>query len=209
MGGYHSQGAFGTRGRNLGLGRGCCQCLLYFRTSDVAIPIGPRRRGAAPAWTNCGRDAPTRFAARDMPTKVALDELRQEIDRIDDQIHDLILERAALAGRSHPPRLPALLRSARSPPASPPACGGPSARRKSCAAWRRAIAASFRAPRSCASGARSCRRCWASKAGSRWRSASPRCRPATRRPTVRDSGTWRTTISARPCRSPAFRRPAR
>jgi chorismate mutase / prephenate dehydratase len=34
-----------------------------------------------------------------MPTKVALDELRQEIDRIDDQIHDLIVERAALAGR--------------------------------------------------------------------------------------------------------------
>jgi chorismate mutase-like protein len=33
-----------------------------------------------------------------MPTKVALDELRQEIDRIDDQIHDLIIERAALAG---------------------------------------------------------------------------------------------------------------
>jgi chorismate mutase-like protein len=34
-----------------------------------------------------------------MPTKVALDELRQEIDRIDDQIQDLIVERAALAGR--------------------------------------------------------------------------------------------------------------
>lgn len=34
-----------------------------------------------------------------MPTKVALDELRLEIDRIDDQIHDLIIERAALAGR--------------------------------------------------------------------------------------------------------------
>jgi len=34
-----------------------------------------------------------------MPTKVALDELRHEIDRIDDQIHDLIIARAALAGR--------------------------------------------------------------------------------------------------------------
>jgi chorismate mutase-like protein len=34
-----------------------------------------------------------------MPTKVALDELRQQIDRIDDQIHDLLIERAALAGQ--------------------------------------------------------------------------------------------------------------
>ncbi|MBI3516777.1 MAG: chorismate mutase [Proteobacteria bacterium] len=34
-----------------------------------------------------------------MPTKGALDELRQQIDRIDDQIHDLLIERAALAGQ--------------------------------------------------------------------------------------------------------------
>jgi chorismate mutase / prephenate dehydratase len=34
-----------------------------------------------------------------MPTKVALDELRHQIDRIDDQIHDLLIERAALAGQ--------------------------------------------------------------------------------------------------------------
>jgi chorismate mutase-like protein len=34
-----------------------------------------------------------------MPPKVALDELRQQIDRLDDQIHDLIIERAELAGR--------------------------------------------------------------------------------------------------------------
>jgi chorismate mutase-like protein len=34
-----------------------------------------------------------------MPTKVALEELRRQIDRIDDQIHDLIIERATLAGQ--------------------------------------------------------------------------------------------------------------
>jgi len=34
-----------------------------------------------------------------MPTQVALDELRHQIDRLDDQIHDLIIERAALAGQ--------------------------------------------------------------------------------------------------------------
>lgn len=34
-----------------------------------------------------------------MPTKVALDELRLQIDRIDDQIHDLLIERASLAGQ--------------------------------------------------------------------------------------------------------------
>lgn len=33
-----------------------------------------------------------------MPPKVALDELRRRIDRIDDQIHDLLMERATLAG---------------------------------------------------------------------------------------------------------------
>jgi len=33
-----------------------------------------------------------------MPPKVALDELRRRIDRIDDQIHDLLIERATLAG---------------------------------------------------------------------------------------------------------------
>src|SRR5258706_2211213 len=33
-----------------------------------------------------------------MPTKVALDEFRHQIDRLDDQIHDLLIERAALAG---------------------------------------------------------------------------------------------------------------
>ncbi len=33
-----------------------------------------------------------------MPTQVALDELRHQIDRLDDQIHDLLIERAALAG---------------------------------------------------------------------------------------------------------------
>jgi chorismate mutase/prephenate dehydratase len=34
-----------------------------------------------------------------MPTKVALDDLRHQIDRLDDQIHDLLIERAALAGQ--------------------------------------------------------------------------------------------------------------
>lgn len=34
-----------------------------------------------------------------MPTEVALDELRHQIDRIDDQIHDLLIDRAALAGQ--------------------------------------------------------------------------------------------------------------
>jgi len=52
--------------------------------------------GGAPAWT--GRNQPDSRTGP-MPTKVALDELRREIDRIDDQIHDLIVERAALAGR--------------------------------------------------------------------------------------------------------------
>jgi chorismate mutase-like protein len=34
-----------------------------------------------------------------MPTKVALAELRHQIDRLDDQIQDLLIERAALAGQ--------------------------------------------------------------------------------------------------------------
>jgi chorismate mutase/prephenate dehydratase len=54
-------------------------------------PTGPSPGGAILVTTD--------RSAGIMPPKVALDELRQQIDRIDDQIHDLIIERAALAGQ--------------------------------------------------------------------------------------------------------------
>ncbi len=56
-------------------------------------------RASLPGWARRRANRHNRQPNGIMPAKVALDELRQQIDRLDDQIHDLIIERAALAGQ--------------------------------------------------------------------------------------------------------------
>ncbi len=95
MGGYHSQGCdLEPDDATSGFDEGAVNVYFTFGR-ELWLFLSLRAGGFVPGRAILVTTARSTAA---MSPKVALDELRQRIDRIDDQIHDLLIERAELAG---------------------------------------------------------------------------------------------------------------